>query len=285
MKHLLAGLLLGVTPVPAALAADMPVKAAPPVAVVQTWTGFYFGGHGGYGWGRSNVGYVANDAGTALLFSDFDNRPPFGAPLSASNKLAMNSALGGAQIGYNRQIAPQWLVGIEADIAWSNLHASDSRSKVFAGLVPVSITAEERVKWFGTVRGRLGVLATQNTLAFVTGGLAYARVENSTSLANHSPVTSLQYPGFECLNNSQCFAGSTSRWQAGWTVGGGLEHKWTQNLSLKAEFLYASLRGSSVTASATRPFISPPPTYTANFGRTDLSIVRAGLNVHIPASN
>jgi outer membrane immunogenic protein len=285
MKHLVAGLVLGVGSIAPALAADMPVKAAPPVAVVQTWTGFYFGGHGGYAWGRSNVSYSPNDVGTALLFFDFDTRPATTVPTSARQRLSMSSALGGAQVGYNWQIAPRWLVGIEADISLTNLRGSDTRSTIFPGLVPVSIAAEERVTAFGTVRGRLGTLATQNMLAFVTGGLAYARVENSTTLNNHSPVVSLQYPGFDCLNNSQCFVGSATRWQAGWTVGGGLEHKWTQNLSLKAEFLYASLRSSSVTAYATRPFIAPPPSYNANFGRTELSIVRAGLNVHFPAAN
>ena len=38
----------------AAQAADMPVKALPPVAPGVNWTGFYVGGHVGYGWGTKD---------------------------------------------------------------------------------------------------------------------------------------------------------------------------------------------------------------------------------------
>ena len=38
-----------------AMAADLPVKAPPPVmAPLPTWTGFYLGLNGGYSWGRSS---------------------------------------------------------------------------------------------------------------------------------------------------------------------------------------------------------------------------------------
>jgi outer membrane immunogenic protein len=38
-----------------AMAADLPVKAPPPIAApLPTWTGFYAGLNGGYSWGRSS---------------------------------------------------------------------------------------------------------------------------------------------------------------------------------------------------------------------------------------
>src|SRR6266571_3656812 len=37
-----------------AQATDMPVKALPPVAAGVNWTGFYVGGHIGYGWGNKD---------------------------------------------------------------------------------------------------------------------------------------------------------------------------------------------------------------------------------------
>jgi outer membrane immunogenic protein len=40
----------------AALAADMPVKAPPPVVVaVYNWTGLYIGIQGGYAWGERSM--------------------------------------------------------------------------------------------------------------------------------------------------------------------------------------------------------------------------------------
>ena len=38
-----------------ASAADLPLKAPKLVAPVWTWSGFYLGGHGGYGWSRDSL--------------------------------------------------------------------------------------------------------------------------------------------------------------------------------------------------------------------------------------
>jgi hypothetical protein len=53
-----AGITLGAWQ--AASAADMPVKA-PALKPAYNWTGFYFGGHFGYGWDNASAG-IASDA-------------------------------------------------------------------------------------------------------------------------------------------------------------------------------------------------------------------------------
>ena len=80
-----------------ASAADVPVrqqqqyyKAAP--APVFNWTGFYFGGHVGYGWGDTAVG------------GDVDG------------------FLGGVQLGYNWQLSRNWVFGVEADISGTDIN-------------------------------------------------------------------------------------------------------------------------------------------------------------------
>jgi len=78
-----------------AFAADMPsrgpvYKAAP--SPLFNWTGFYLGGHAGYGW------------------SDSENLDPKGW-------------FGGGQIGYNWQYAPNWVFGLEGDISGSDIKA------------------------------------------------------------------------------------------------------------------------------------------------------------------
>jgi outer membrane immunogenic protein len=83
-----------------AQAADAPIKgpyykAAP----VFSWTGFYFGGHIGYGWGEANV----PAAGVVFDIDGF---------------------LGGAQLGYNWQVSPNWVFGIETDISASDIGAA-----------------------------------------------------------------------------------------------------------------------------------------------------------------
>jgi opacity protein-like surface antigen len=50
IKGFLLGSAAAFVAVNAGHAADLPLKAPPPAAV-DSWTGFYFGGNIGYGWG------------------------------------------------------------------------------------------------------------------------------------------------------------------------------------------------------------------------------------------
>src|SRR5436190_12946598 len=83
---------LGATAASAADLGQRPVYKAQPVPVaIYNWSGFYIGGHVGYGWGREDV--------TDLL-------------TGISGKTDPNGFIGGAQVGYNWQVA-QWVFGIE----------------------------------------------------------------------------------------------------------------------------------------------------------------------------
>jgi opacity protein-like surface antigen len=55
-KLLVVGLAFGALSAPA-VAADLPVKAAPPPVVVSTWTGCYIGGSVGGAWAKSDWTY------------------------------------------------------------------------------------------------------------------------------------------------------------------------------------------------------------------------------------
>ncbi len=119
-RLLLSGIALAALAIAApASAADVPgrgpiYKAAP--APLFNWTGFYIGGHGGYGW------------------ADADNLDPKGW-------------FGGGQVGYNWQYAPNCVFGVEADISGSDISETN-----LAGAPLVS----SKINYFGTARGRLG---------------------------------------------------------------------------------------------------------------------------------
>ena len=85
----------------------------------------------------------------------------------------------------------------------------------------------DKLDWFGTVRGRLGFLATPTFLLYGTGGLAYGRVASAT--VNSFTAT------------PDIYTGSTSTTRAGWTAGAGGEWMFAPNWSAKAEYLYVDL--------------------------------------------
>ena len=74
MKNLLlAGIALGALGIAApSLAADMPTKMLlkAPAPVPFTWTGCYFGGQAGYGWGSKNF---SDPSGTGPIGTVDDN--------------------------------------------------------------------------------------------------------------------------------------------------------------------------------------------------------------------
>ncbi|NIK46861.1 outer membrane protein [Variibacter gotjawalensis] len=185
-KAILVGLssLAAIAP---ASAADLPVYKAPIAVIAQSWNGFYVGANVGYGWGR--VGQVIDLSGPVNLGS-----------------FPIDGITGGAQIGYTMQIAPNWILGIEADIQGASIGATTDR---------FAFTTRSEVDVWGTVRGRLGY-AVGNALIYGTGGFAWAGQEFQVGAA-------------PALSNTH----------VGWAAGGGLEYAFAPNWSAKVEYLYA----------------------------------------------
>jgi outer membrane immunogenic protein len=98
-------------------AADLPVKAPPPVAPVVSWSGFYIGG---------GVGLRSNVADGSMVFGT-NNGVPLGnflgfgcatpGPGCAGESLNSTGARVSGYLGYNWQFAASWLAGVEGDIA------------------------------------------------------------------------------------------------------------------------------------------------------------------------
>jgi len=218
-----------------ALAADMapaPVYTKAPVVppVLYNWTGFYVGGNIGYSWGRSSdYSTLTNGAGT-VLFGDTD-------------RTNMDGVVGGGQIGYNWQMQ-NWLWGLEADIQGTDEKGSHYYTCpigvctpgaviLFAPGPAVPIALNQKIDWFGTVRGRVGVLASPTVLLYATGGLAYGEVDSNETIGVVA----------------QAFSYSDTR--VGYTVGGGIEGVIGGNWTAKLEYLYVDLGKTSGTFATT----------------------------------
>ncbi len=148
---------------------------------------------------------------------------------SDSNFGNPSGGLVGGTAGYNYQIG-QFVAGVESDFDWADL----SKSGVI-GTVPYST----RIDSLFTARARAG-FALDHALLYVTGG--YAGTEMDAKVL-----------GF----------GSQSDWRSGGVIGAGLEYAFTNNISAKAEYLYA-------------PF--EDKTYFTAKSNLDLSLLRVGLN-------
>jgi outer membrane immunogenic protein len=201
------------------------------------WSGLYGGVTAGYGGGVLNLLTSASTPGFARA-TNLNDRS--------------GGAVAGAQIGYQRQIANRFVLGLESDAPWSGVAASHQET-AFAPNAPAGATYG--MDWFGTTRARLG-LARGSSLTFVTGGLAYGGVRVSGAQAG------------------ALFQGD-GRTHLGWTLGSGTEYALTDRVSLKADYLYVSLNGVSGQAVA---FAPAPVTGSFSTGRLVTQVTRLGLN-------
>jgi outer membrane immunogenic protein len=206
------------------------------------WSGFYIGANGGYG-------------GETLDASvDLASPLPFGGFTQTQNH--SSGFLFGGQAGYNYKISDHIVVGVETDAQWTNVRVSHQASSA-PGVFLTDIG--NGFDWLGTTRARLG-WAAGSTLAYLTGGVAYGDVY----------VHGLQIAG-------GIFSGDVTQTTAGWTVGAGAEYALSENLSLKAEYLYIDFAGVSGAAyGALPPFVPVAGGFTTGSNRTN--VVRLGLN-------
>jgi outer membrane immunogenic protein len=157
--------------------------------------------------------------------------------------------VGGGQIGYNYQFGA-FVAGIEADIQWADLSRNNNNNVIFDGAGNAVFLGggnnNSDTEWFGTVRPRLGY-AFDRALVYITGGLAFTD------------------------NN------------AGWTIGGGLEYAFTNNLTAKVEGLYVSIdqgNNNSVFGLGVlnNGVCGPFNCFGGNNNNLEFGVVRAGLN-------
>src|SRR5262249_41987409 len=207
--------------------------------------GMYLGANLGYGWGdarydaalnASALGFIPGLPGTAVA----------GTAISASEKI--DGVIGGVQTGYNYQFGA-WVWGLETDFQGSGQKGGSTFARTFAtviGPIPVSVTTDHKLEWFGTTRGRLGFLWSPNVLVYGTAGVAYGQVRDSATLnasALGGAVTAAANATFKDV-------------KAGWTAGAGIEGA----LWGAAGAPSSNISTSTSARPSRRPRPPPPPT-------------------------
>ena len=211
--------------------------------MVYDWTGFYIGVNAGIGVGRNNQ---------TLLGSRFS--------VLRTSHLSPLGAIGGAQVGYNWQtnsaLGPL-VLGVEADIQGAGLrddytcllgcHRSTRHPRPF----------NQQLDWFGTVRGRVGIV-NGPVLSYFTGGFAYGHVKTSLTETFGGVASTF----------------TSNQTRGGWTIGSGVEAALGGNWTGKIEYLYVDLGNRSDT------FVLVVPRRRRSTRIHD-NIFRVGLNYRI----
>jgi opacity protein-like surface antigen len=200
--------------------AAMPVKAPLAAAVAWSWSGFYLGGHAGYGWGRNPFSDPFSDN---LILTDIDS----------------NGFLAGFQAGANWQ-SGAWVGGLEIDLSGTGIKGSTSASAPTGapGIRTVTLTEFDLL---GSARARLGYLAWPNLLFYGTGGLAWTRLVRTED-------------DIEIGADPESDTGSNPSWRFGWVAGLGVEARlWDSNWLARIEYLHYDFLDSGSSFSTTFP--------------------------------
>ena len=137
-----------------------------------------------------------------------------------------------------------------------------------------------RINWFGTVRARLGLLASDRLLIFGSGGFAYGEIKQAATMS--AILNTLFFdPGFTIgtVCTPVCYSGSRTQLATGWAAGAGGEYAVTPNVAIKLEYLYVNL-GSHSFNMAGNPAINFFPAVASQTARytTDFHVGRVGVN-------
>jgi len=243
------------------LAADLaPYDRLP----VSSWTGVYIG---------ANAGWIGS-SGNTISNSGTDTGPGgLGSALAlglipGSVGASHTGFSGGGQIGYNWQVNPSWVSGVEADFDGGGGKRSVAATYPGnAAFVPMTSVFTRQLDTLGTVRGRVGFLSSSYLLWYATGGLAYG--ETKLGSAWGCPAC---FPPTTTQGSTALLTSNTS---VGWTLGAGVEWNFAPAWSVKAEYLYVDLGNQSNTIAYN--YTGWNSTLTSTVNERD-NIVRVGVN-------
>jgi outer membrane immunogenic protein len=270
------------------LAADLPRRTAAPVAPAAkaySWTGFYAGVNGGYAWSHQTHRQSDN-----VIFSEGVSLV---GPILSEGFVAREFASKsggftfGGQAGYNHQV-DRLIFGIEADFNKSSVSARNGLSAIGTEGIggPSSYyffadsEAKSSIKWFSTLRARVGFTPVDRFMIFATGGLAYGSMKTTAYSGAEG--------GFgDCSSSTDAYScgsyyGETSKSynKLGFAVGGGFEYALTNNISVKTEYLYVDLGKKTLALNgggsySTSDGATPTPATTSGTFEGEIGTVRA----------
>jgi outer membrane immunogenic protein len=203
---------------PAAFAADM--APAPEPVPVSSWTGFYLGAGGGVGWADIDINHrhCALDY-DGLCDPDYEFHHDF-------NESTDGNIIGIVQGGFDWELAPSFVIGVGADWTFGDL-INNNRNDHDDNL-GFDTRFDNSTSSMVDVYGRVGFAPTPNLLVFALGGWSWLDVDTDFKVRDSESGDLLFHNDDNVTAN-------------GFTVGGGVEWKFTDNLSVRGEYRFTDL--------------------------------------------
>ncbi|MGX9966538.1 outer membrane protein [Roseomonas sp. F4] len=205
-----------------------PLCLLPAAGRAEVWTGPYLGLHLGYAGGGDDITEI--------------NGP-------RAWQAETRGALGGVQAGYNWQ-RNRLVLGLELELG----HLGQS-GDVGSANATGAVRSEASLGLHGAATGRLGWLATPQTLLFLRAGAGLAQFEASTTESCSGACTS-----------SRASASGTT---LGLVLGLGVEHAVAPDWRVRADYAWHAYR---------KELVLPPASGPGWDHRLDLHALRIGLN-------
>jgi len=243
--------------------------ATPAIANDGTWTGVYGGVSAGYN--------VSKSDSTATLGGAWTSQPAALQTLVTTNMSARQQAKGGnvgVDIGYLYQ-AGGVVFGVEAEAAAIGGNAIRSSATVnYSAAQNFKFTNTIDPKTMIALKARLGGVIAEDTLVYVNAGWAWVS-------ANHAAtVTASELTGLGLLaNGSYLKQGLSSKTHNGFLVGGGVEHKISDNFSIRLQYEYTDQGDISYVTSYLPNSTNVTPAYNETVSQDlRLHLIRVGFN-------
>lgn len=237
------------------LATAVAVVIAVPAQAENQFDGFYAGVSVGYDFQAGDDDeFISFDRGSNGTFGETVTTaaganafaPGFcgGAATSPQNTNCRDDSDGVSfqgRFGYDRQMN-QFVLGVVGELGTANLRDSVSAFSI----TPAFYTMTREIDFTAALRLRAGFVAAEKTLIYATGGVAYAKMDQ-THVSNNTA-------------NSFTVIADEDAW--GFQLGAGIEQKISKKFSLGIEYLYTGyndddtlVRVGQGTAGATNPFV------------------------------
>lgn len=187
--------------------------------------------------------YIGAFAMAVAVESSYDSECDNPADCAFDPEMSGITYGGGLLAGFNFDVGDGFLLGVEGDWGWAGKIDNDD---------PIEAT-EMKIEDIATLRARAGYIFDEVTLFYVTGGAAWVKTTFGGDVGDPND------PNRPFIDDTQ--------WTTGWTIGGGIEHAFTENFHGRLEYLYLAL---------------PDEEYDLDVGTVDLDfedmhVVRAAL--------